>query len=324
MVLFGVPCFFPGIILYLTYWFPAHERARIVSLFMAAVPLATLIGSPVSGALLELHGLGGLKGWHWLFIIEGLPAVLLGFAALKLLPDRPAEAPWLSEDEKHALETKLAAEAETTRDAGYHALGDALTKPRVLVLALLYFCIVVGLYGIGFWMPQVIQTFGLAPLEIGFLTAVPYLFASIAMVLWGRHSDLTGERIWHVALPLFLAGAAFAWWAAGLPLAVIMVALTLAAVGIYAAGSTFWSLPTAILTGTGAAAGLALVNSVGNLGGLAGPSIVGMIRQATGSFTAALLFLVAVVAFGGVIALLFGYAARARAKASSIVPQTGE
>jgi ACS family tartrate transporter-like MFS transporter len=312
--------FFPGIILYLTYWFPAHERARIVSLFMAAVPLATLIGSPVSGALLELHGLGGLKGWRWLFIIEGLPAVLLGFAALKLLPDRPAEAPWLSEDEKHALETKLAAEAETTRDAGYHARPSRASSCSHCSI----FCIVVGLYGIGFWMPQVIQTFGLARLEIGFLTAVPYLFASIAMVLWGRHSDLTGERMWHVALPLFLAGAAFAWSAAGLPLAVIMVALTLAAVGIYAAVSTFWSLPTAILTGTGAAAGPALVNSVGNLGGLAGPSIVGMIRQATGSFTAALLFLAAVVAFGGVIALLFGYAARARAKASSIVPQTGE
>jgi ACS family tartrate transporter-like MFS transporter len=173
----------------------------------------------------------------------------------------------------------------------------------VLVLALLYLCIVVGLYGIDFWMPQVIQTFGLTPLEIGFLTAVPYLFASLAMGIWGWHSDLTGERIWHVALPLFLAGAAFAWSAAGLPLAVIMVALTLAAVGIYAAVSTFWSLPTAILTGTGAAAGLALVNSVGNLGGLAGPSIVGVIRQETGSFTAALLFLAAVVAFGGVIAL---------------------
>jgi ACS family tartrate transporter-like MFS transporter len=312
--------FFPGIILYLTYWFPAHERARIVSLFMAAVPLATLIGSPVSGALLELHGLGGLKGWHWLFIIEGFSAVLLGFAALKLLPDRPAEAPWLSEDEKHALETKLAAEAETTRDAGYHARPSRASSCSHCSI----FCIVVGLYGIGFWMPQVIQTFGLARLEIGFLTAVPYLFASIAMVLWGRHSDLTGERMWHVALPLFLAGAAFAWSAAGLPLAVIMVALTLAAVGIYAAVSTFWSLPTAILTGTGAAAGPALVNSVGNLGGLAGPSIDGMIRQATGSFTAALLFLAAVVAFGGVIALLFGYAARARAKASSIVPQTGE
>src|SRR5690242_17506619 len=143
--------FFPGIILDLTYWFPAHERARIVSLFMAAVPLATLIGSPVSGALLELHGLGGLKGWHWLFIIEGLPAVLLGFAALKLLPDRPAEAPWLSEDEKHAPETKLAAEAESTRDAGYHARPSRASSCSHCSI----FCIVVGLYGIGFWMPQV-------------------------------------------------------------------------------------------------------------------------------------------------------------------------
>jgi MFS transporter, ACS family, tartrate transporter len=130
--------FFPGIILYLTYWFPARELARIVSLFMAAVPLATLVGGPASGALLELHGLGGLKGWHWLFIVEGLPAVLLGLAALKLLPDRPTDAPWLSDDEKHALEAKLAAEAKTPRDVGYQALGDALTRPRVLVLALLY------------------------------------------------------------------------------------------------------------------------------------------------------------------------------------------
>jgi ACS family tartrate transporter-like MFS transporter len=275
----------------------------------------------VSGALLELHGLGGLKGWHWLFIVEGLPAVLLGFAALKLLSDRPAEAPWLTEDEKHALETKLAAEAETTRDAGYHALGDALAKPRVLVLALLYLCIVVGLYGIGFWMPQVIQTFGLTPLEIGFLTAVPYLSRH---GIWGWHSDLSGERIWHVALPLFLAGAAFAWSAAGLPLAVIMVALTLAAVGIYAAVQHVLVAADCDPTGTGAAAGLALVNSVGNLGGLAGPSIVGVIRPETGSFTAALLFLAAVVAFGGVIALVSGQAARAHAKASGIVPQFGE
>jgi ACS family tartrate transporter-like MFS transporter len=251
----------------------------------------------VSGALLELHGLGGLKGWHWLFIVEGVPAVLLDLAALKLLPDRPADAPWLSEDEKHALEAKLAAEAATTRDVGYHALGDALTKPRVFVLALLYFCIVVGLYGIGFWMPQVIQTFGLMPLEIGFLTAVPYLFASIAMVIWGRHSDATGERVWHVALPLFLAGAAFAWSAASAPLAVIMVALSIAAIGIYAAVSTFWSLPTAILTGTGAAAG-----------------------QATGSFTAALLFLAAAMALGGIIVLLFGQARRWGERAVACAP----
>jgi MFS transporter, ACS family, tartrate transporter len=311
--------FFPGIILYLTYWFPARERARIVSLFMAAVPLATVVGGPVSGALLELHGLGGLKGWHWLFIVEGLPAVLLGVVALKFLDDRPEDASWLSKKERQALSATLAAEAKATRKVGYAGLGQALTRPRVLVLGLLYFCLVVGLYGIGFWMPQVIQTFGLAPLRIGFLTAIPYLFAAIAMVIWGWHSDRTGERTWHVALPLFLAALAFAWSASTLPLGLTMIALTLATLGIYAAIGTFWSLPTAILTGTGAAAGLALVNSMGNLGGLAGPSIVGVIRQATGSFTAALLFLAGALLFAALIALMFGYAARTRATASSPV-----
>jgi ACS family tartrate transporter-like MFS transporter len=316
--------FFPGIILYLTYWFPARERARIIALFMAAVPLASLVGGPVSGALLELHGLGGLKGWHWLFIVEGLPAVLLGLAALKFLTDRPAEADWLTEDEKQALEAKLEAEAKATREVGYHALGDALTKPRVLMLAALYFCIVVGLYGIGFWMPQVIQAFGLTPIRIGFLTAIPYLFASVAMVIWGWHSDRSGERIWHVALPLFLASAAFAWSAAGAPLGLTMAALTLATLGIYAAIGTFWSLPTSILTGTGAAAGLAFVNSIGNLGGLAGPSIVGVIKQGTGSFAAALLFLAAALALGGAIALLFGQVVRARENTPRAVLRAGE
>jgi MFS transporter, ACS family, tartrate transporter len=315
--------FFPGIILYLTFWFPARERARIVSLFMAAVPLATVIGGPVSGALLELHGLGGLKGWHWLFIIEGLPAVLLGFVALKFLNDRPAEAAWLSKDERSALAGTLAAEAKATAETGYTELGHALTKPRVLVLALLYFCIVVGLYGIGFWMPQVIQTFGKSSLQIGFLTAIPYLFASIAMVAWGWHSDRTGERIWHVALPLFLASAAFAWSAMGGPLLTIMAALTFATIGIYAAIGTFWSLPTAILTGTGAAAGLALVNATGNLGGLAGPTIVGVMKEATGTFESGLLFLAGALALGGLIALLFGYATRASAITSHVMTRGG-
>jgi ACS family tartrate transporter-like MFS transporter len=315
--------FFPGIILYLTYWFPARERARIVSLFMAAVPLATVIGGPVSGALLELHGLGGLKGWHWLFIVEGLPAVLLGVVALKFLDDRPEDASWLSKEERQALASTIAAEAKATRKIGYAGLGQALTRPRVLVLGLLYFCLVVGLYGIGFWMPQVIQTFGLAPLKIGFLTAIPYFFASIAMVIWGWHSDRTGERTWHVALPLLLGGVAFAWSAYTGPLWLTMVALTLATLGIYAAIGTFWSLPTAILTGTGAAAGLALVNSMGNLGGLAGPSIVGVIKQATGSFTAALLFLAGALLLAALIALLFGYATRARQVTSHVITREG-
>jgi ACS family tartrate transporter-like MFS transporter len=308
--------FFPGIILYLTYWFPARERARIVSLFMAAVPLATVFGGPLSGALLEMHGLLGLKGWQWLFIIEGLPAVVLGVVVLFFLDDRPDAARWLSEAERQALSATLAAEANVTREIGYAGLGQALTRPRVLTLGLLYFCIVVGLYGIGFWMPQVIQTFGLRPLEIGFLTVVPSLVAALGMVLWGARSDRTGERIWHISLPLMLGGAAFAWSAFTSPLGLTMVALTLATLGIYAAIGTFWSLPTAILTGAGAAAGIALVNSIGNLAGLVSPAIVGVIRQATDSFTAALLFLAGALLLGAVIALLFGQAQRARAVAS--------
>ena len=184
--------------------------------------------------------------------------------ALKFLDDRPEHARWLSQDERTALAGTLAAEARATRETGYAELGQALTRPRVLVLGFLYFCIVIGFYGVSFWMPQVIQTYGQTPLQIGFLTAIPFFFAAVAMVAWGAHSDRTGERIWHVALPLLAAGLAFAWSATTLPLWLIMVALTLATVGIYAAIGTFWSLPTSILTGTGAAAGLALINSLGN------------------------------------------------------------
>jgi ACS family tartrate transporter-like MFS transporter len=311
--------FFPGIILYLTYWFPAREHARIVALFMAAVPLATMVGGPISGALIELHGLLGLKGWQWLFIVEGVPAVVLGAIALRFLDDKPEGARWLSAEERTALAHALSAEAKVAREVGYAELGQALTRPRVLVLGLLYFCIVMGLYGISFWMPQVIQTYGLSPLKIGLLTAIPYFVAAIVMVLWGAHSDRTGERIWHVALPLFLAGAAFAWSAASLPLALILVALSLATAGTYAAIATFWSLPTSILTGTGAAAGLALINSLGNTGGLVGPPIIGALREATGTFTAALLFLAGMLILGAVVALVFGAIQRAHAPPSGVI-----
>jgi ACS family tartrate transporter-like MFS transporter len=315
--------FFPGIILYLTYWFPARERARIVALFMAAVPLATMVGGPVSGALLELHGLLGLKGWHWLFIVEGLPAVILGVIAFKFLDDRPEHARWLSQEERTALASTLAAEARATRETGYAELGQALTRPRVLVLGFLYFCIVIGFYGVSFWMPQVIQTYGQTPLQIGFLTAIPFFFAAVAMVAWGAHSDRTGERIWHVALPLLIAGLAFAWSVSTLPLWLIMLALTLATAATYAAIGTFWSLPTSILTGTGAAAGLALINSLGNAGGLVGQPVIGMIKQATGSFTAALLLLAGALVLGAVVVLLFGYAQRARTATPDAVPGKG-
>jgi MFS family permease len=177
--------FFPGIILYLTYWFPREHRARIVSVFMTAVPIAMVIGAPVSGALLGLHGLSGIEGWRWLFIIEGVPAVLLGAAALLVLTERPKDAAWLSASERSALEQRLAAEAEETERHGLAGIGQALTNPRILLLGLIYFCLVVGLYGIGFWMPQVLQTFDLSHLTIGLLTAIPYLAATVGMVLAG-------------------------------------------------------------------------------------------------------------------------------------------
>ena len=304
--------FFPGIILYLTYWFPRAERARIVSLFMTAVPLATVVGGPVSGALLGLHGFGGIEGWRWLFLLEGLPAVLLGLVALVFLTDRPSEASWLTASERGALEQRLEAEAAETRVHGLTGLGQALTNPRIVALGLLYFCLVVGLYGIGFWMPQVLNTFGLSNLAIGFLTAIPYLVATIGMVLAGRHSDKTGERILHVAAPLFVGAAAFAWSAVAGPLPLVLVALSLAALGIYAAIGTFWTLPAAFLTGTGAAAGLALVNAIGNCGGFAGPVVVGWLKGATGDFTAPLLFLAGSLAVAGLLALHFGATERRR------------
>jgi ACS family tartrate transporter-like MFS transporter len=298
--------FFPGIILYLTYWFPREERARIVSLFMTAVPLATVVGGPVSGALLGLHGLAGIAGWRWLFLIEGIPAVLLGIAALLYLTDRPKDAAWLTPDERRALEDRLTQEARETKVYGLDAAGQALTNPRILALGLLYFCIVVGLYGIGFWMPQVLKTHGLSDLAIGFLTALPYLVAAIGMVVAGRHSDATGERILHVGVPLFLAAAAFAWTSVAGPLPLVMIALTLATLGIYAAIGSFWALPSAILAGVGAAAGLALINSIGNCGGFVAPVVIGWLKGATGDFTLPLLFLSASLVLGGALAFWFG------------------
>jgi MFS transporter, ACS family, tartrate transporter len=298
--------FFPGIILYLTYWFPARERARIVALFMAAVPVATMIGGPISGAMLEMHGLAGLKGWHWLFVLQGLPAIVLGIVAFFFLDDRPHHAGWLSREERHALESTLAAEAAATQTLGYTGFRHAFTRPRVLMLSLVYFCGAIGLYGVSFWLPQVIQTFGLDPLAIGFLSAIPYLVASIGMILWSWHSDATGERVWHLALPFLLAAAAFAWAASGDGLAVTMIALSIATLGIFAAMGPFWSLPPAVLTGTAAAAGFALINSIGNVGGLVGPTLIGGMKEATGTFTTALLFLSGALLVGACVAILFG------------------
>ena len=300
--------FFPGMIFYLTYWFPSAYRAKIVGVFLIAIPLSSVIGAPISTALLGVH-LFGLKGWQWLFITEGIPAVMLGFVVISCLTDRPEKAHWLTAPEREWLTQVLAAERQTREAVRGYTLRQALTNARVWLLGLVYFGIVIGLYGFSFWLPQIIKGFGgLSNLQVGFLTIVPNAFAALAMYLWGRHSDRAGERVWHVALPAFLGAfglAASAYFGSEPRLG--LVALTLGAIGIYAALPTFWTLPTAMLSGTAAAGGIALINSLGNLSGYFGPSLIGYIKDLTHQYRFGLLTLAGFSVLAGVVTLLLGH-----------------
>ncbi len=291
--------FFPGMILYLTYWFPGPERGRIIGAFMLAVPVASAIGGPLSTALLETS-LFGLAGWQTMFLVEGLPAVALGLVVLWKLPDRPASAPWLSVDEKQRLE------ALVSRDEPAPArLRDGLWSAKVWLFAAIYFGLVLGLYGFGFWAPQIIKSLGhLTNLQVGLVSAVPYLVAAVAMVLWGRHSDLTDERIGHVCAPACLGAVGFLASATVSDPYLSLLALTCGAVGIYAALPVFWTLPTMMLSGTAAAGGIALINSVGNLGGYLGPYAVGWLKDWTGGYGAGLFVLSGAMLGAGLLVLL--------------------
>jgi ACS family tartrate transporter-like MFS transporter len=295
--------FFPGIVLYLTYWFPAAHRAKMVGMFMAAVPISGVIGSPISGWILAIDGWGGLHGWQWLFILEGIPSIAMSFVVLACLQDRPARAPWLGDLERDWLEGVLQRERDFREGLRTYRLGEALLDGKVLLLCLVYLGLVTGLYGVTFWLPQIIKAFGLSNIQVGYVNAVPTFAAAIAMILWTRHSDRRRERTWHVALPSFLGflGLAASAYLASPVLA--MVALTAAAVGIYAAIPTSWTLPTAFLTGTAAAGGIALINSVGNLGGFAGPYLMGWLKERTGDYGLGLLVLAIGLALAGLIAL---------------------
>lgn len=283
--------FFPGIILYLTYWYPAQYRARILAAFAVAVPVSTVIGAPISGYLLGLDGVGGLKGWQWLFILEGLPAALLGIVTWFYLTDRPASAAWLSPEQKRWLSDRLAREEGARKAAHHMSLRQALASPRVLVLSLVYFGFVGALYGMQFWLPQIVKAFGLSNIQTGFVTAIPYVFGSVAMVLWAQHSDRTRERVWHVALPLFLIALSLAAASALSDPVLTMIALTVAAIGVFCTFSLFWTLPTAFLSGASAAAGIALINSIGNLAGFGGPYLIGWFKDQTGGTAMGLLAL---------------------------------
>jgi len=293
--------FFPGIILYLSYWFPARQRAAVTALFMAAAPLSTVLGSPVSGALLEMDGMLGFKGWQWLFVLEALPAVLLGFVVLAFLTDRPEKAKWLPEDERRWLVEAMNAETTSKAATARHSVWRGLADPRVLALALIYFGTSAGLYTLGVWAPQIIKQFGLSSLQVGFLNALPASAAVVAMVLWARHSDRTGERTWHVVLACLVAAAGLAFAGLATGVVTVLVALTLVNIGISSAKPPLWSMPTLFLSGPAAAAGIATINSIGNLGGRRSPKKNGWNKDQTSRFFGGLYFLARLLLLATVI-----------------------
>lgn len=299
--------FFPGIVFYLSNWFPAAYRARIMGAFLTALPLSSVFGAPVSAALLDLNALG-LKGWQWLFVLEGVPSILLGFVVLAVLPDRPEDAHWLEPDERRWLLNALAEEHAGTAHAGIASLRAVLASGRVWLLGLVYGCLVVGLYGFTFWLPTVTEELGgLSHKQVGWIAAVPNALAVAIMLWWGRHSDRANERVWHVALPALTGGLCFAvsGYLQNAPL-LVYFAFCLAFLATLMVFPIFWTLPTAILSGPGAAAGIAIINSMGAVGGFFGPSIMGWVKTATGSFSLSLWVLGASVAAAGVLTVLVG------------------
>src|SRR4030081_2545085 len=299
--------FFPGIILYLTYWYPAEYRARLLAAFAIAVPVSTVIGAPISGLLLGLDGLMGLKGWQWLFIIEGIPSVLLGIVTWFYLTDRPAKADWLAGEQKAWLSSRLESEIAAKQGAQQLKMGQEPLSPKVITLSLIYFGFVGALYGMQFWLPQIVKAFGLTNAQTGFVTAIPFLFGAVAMILWARHSDATRERVMHVGAPLLLTAVALGVCGYMDNPYVTMVALIVAAIGIFGTFAVFWTLPTAWLSGTAAAGAIALINSIGNLAGFGGPYLIGWVKEATGSTSTGLLVLAVLPLIGGLLVFLGGH-----------------
>jgi MFS transporter, ACS family, tartrate transporter len=303
--------FFPGIILYLTYWYPAQYRARFLAAFAIAVPVSTVIGAPISGLLLGLDGVMGLQGWQWLFIIEGVPSVLLGIVTWFYLTDRPAKADWLTTEQKAWLAAKLENEVAAKQAATHLTLGQALASPKVIALSLVYFGFVAALYGMQFWLPTIVKAFGFSNAQTGFVTAVPYLFGTVAMILWARHSDATRERVMHVGAPLLLTAAALGVCGYVTDPMTTMVVLTVAAIGVFCTFGVFWTLPTAWLSGTAAAGAITLINSIGNLAGFAGPYLIGWVKETTGSTSTGLLVLAVLPLLGGLLVFVGGHESKA-------------
>ncbi len=297
--------FAPGMIFYLSLWFPARLRARYAAAYFLAIPLTNVIGAPLSSLILGTDDVLGLHGWQWLFILEALPALVLAVVVFFFLPDGPADAHWLDQSERERIAGELSVERDAADDR-IHDVWSALADSRVLLLAAIYFGIVVGLYGIGYWLPQMVQAMGFSNFAIGVLVAMPYAAAGVAQYLWGRHSDYSGERVWHVALPAALSAFAFALSAALQSPAFVLIALAIAAIGICSTLAPFWAMPPQFLSGRGAAAGIAAINAVGNLGGFIGPYAVGWALQESGNYSGGMMILAASLLGAAVLVLAMG------------------
>lgn len=296
--------FLPGIIYYLSNWYPVERRARAVSMFMIGIPLAIIIGGPVAGLLLGMNGLLGLAGWQWLFLLEGAPAIVLGVVVWAYLPDSPAQAHWLKPEQRVWLSERI--ETEQKAALARHGVGlrQALLHPTVWLLAMIMFACQCGSYGLTLWIPQIIKGFsGFTDLQVGVISAIPYIGAAIGMVVIGINSDRTGERILHIAMPAFIAAVGFTLSAFVMSPVPGMIALTIAAIGDLGSRGPFWSLPGRFLTSSASAGGIALINTIGALGGFVGPYAVGLIKDATGSFTGGLLFLAALLFMSAIATL---------------------
>lgn len=300
--------FFPGIILYLTYWYPSHRRGRVTGLFLFGMPITGVLGGPLSGMIMSgMEGMGGMHGWQWLFLVEGLPTVLLGFLLYRLLPNQPAQAPWLNEREKALVQSVLDADHKVDLKPGQHGkLAAALSDSKTYVLAFVYFCCACAVYTVTFWLPTMIKNQGISSVaSIGWYTAIPYIFGAIGVLVISRSSDRFKERRWHVGGTLVLGvSALFATAFLGTAFAPVMVLLCIAAFFIFGGGSLFWSIPPTYLGREAAAAGIAVISSLGILGGFVSPTLIGWIKESTGSIQMGLGALTALVIVGGLTILI--------------------
>jgi MFS transporter, ACS family, tartrate transporter len=313
--------FFPGMILYFTYWYPSIYRGRVISTLFIAQPVANAVAAIVSGAILDnLDGVLGLKGWQWVFILEALPAVLLAFVVLRWMTDRPAVAGWLAEDERNWLEGRLKEERLKIDSVRSLSLWQALADRRVFALSMIYFMSVTANYGIVFFMPQIVKGMNMSNQMTGLVTAIPYIVGTVGLLLWGYSSDRLHERRWHLIVASILAAAGLvcagwfgsSYWA--------LVGMSVATTGIYGSRAAFWPMPSMFLTGTAAAGAIALINATGNLGGYVGPFVVGWIKDSTKSFEAGLYFLAACALVGAVITFFAASAAGAPEETPSAGP----